>query len=65
MSSLINDFKNNPEYWENKNLLDYLLAIQSWAEDMEGFYLNNKIELPININWKGFANILTAAKMFE
>jgi hypothetical protein len=32
---------------------------------MEGYYQNNKMPIPENINWKVFANILVAAKMYE
>lgn len=43
MSSLINDLKVNPDKWENKSLLEYLEAIQSWTDDMEGYYVNNNL----------------------
>jgi hypothetical protein len=59
------DLKNNPEEWANKTLSDYLESISSWTEDMEGYYRNNNIPIPENINWKVFANILIAAKMYE
>ena len=62
---LSEDLKNNPEEWENKTLSDYLEAIASWTEDMEGYYINNNLPIPENINWKVFANILIAAKMYE
>jgi len=42
-----------------------LEAVTSWTEDMDGYYQNNGIEIPQNINWKAFANILIAAKIYE
>jgi hypothetical protein len=65
IGALINDLKSNPEHWENKSLDAYLGAIQSWTEDMEGYYMNNNIPLPENIPWKVFADILIAAKIYE
>lgn len=32
---------------------------------MEGYYLNNNLPMPESINWKIFADILIAAKMYE
>ncbi|WP_336704350.1 DUF7660 family protein [Chryseobacterium indologenes] len=62
---LLNDLKNNSEHWENKTLENYLEAIQSWTEDMEGYYINQNLSLPSNVNWKVFCEILLAAKMYE
>jgi len=55
---LVDDLKNNPDEWENKSLPAYLDAIARWTDDMEGYYLNNNIEMPRDINWIVFANIL-------
>jgi hypothetical protein len=62
---LVSNLKNNPEEWTNKTLTEYLESISSWTEDMEGYYQNNNIPIPENVNWKVFANILIAAKMYE
>lgn len=62
---LASNLKNNPEEWVNKSLPDYLGSISSWTEDMEGYYQNNGMTMPENVNWKVFANILIAAKMYE
>jgi hypothetical protein len=62
---LVSNLKNNPEEWTNKTLPEYLESISSWTEDMEGYYQNNNIPIPENVNWKVFANILIAAKMYE
>ena len=65
LSFLINDLDINSAEWENKTLKDYLEAMQSWVEDMEGYYINNQISLPKKIEWKIFADILIASKMYE
>ncbi|MEO5591293.1 MAG: hypothetical protein ABIR15_21175 [Chitinophagaceae bacterium] len=65
MDLLIKDLKENPEEWANKKIDEYLEAIMSWTEDMEGYYENNNLPIPEKINWKVFATILIAAKMYE
>jgi hypothetical protein len=62
---LILDLATKPHEWENKDLPNYLDAIASWAEDMEGYYINNALPVPENVDWKTFANILYAAKVYE
>ena len=62
---LLENLKNNPEEWENKTLPNFLDAIASWTEDMDGYYINNNLPIPENIDWKVFANILAAAKIYE
>jgi len=62
---LVQDLRINPDGWENKSLESYLEAAASWTQDMEGYYQNNNLSMPQNVNWKFFANILIAAKMYE
>jgi hypothetical protein len=62
---LIKDLENNPESWENLTLKDYLEAMANWTEDMGGYYINMNLPIPVNVDWKVFANILVAAKMYE
>ena len=65
IESLIEDLKHNSYEWENNTLESYLIGIASWIEDMEGYYTNNNIPMPENIDWKVFARILIAAKIYE
>ena len=62
---LINDFKNNPDEWENKSVESFIEGMQSWVEDMEGYYENNNIPIPNNIDWGFFANVFYAGKIYE
>lgn len=65
VEALLQDLKNNKIDWENNTLESYLDAIARWAEDMDGFYKNQKLPFPENVNWKVFGQILIAAKMYE
>lgn len=65
MDLLLIDLRNSGENWENKSLENYLEAIQSWTEDMDGYYLNNNLPIPNNVNWKVFCEILVAARIYE
>ena len=45
--------------------LPSLSAATAWTEDMEGYFNNNNLPVPKNVDWKLFANILLVAKMYE
>lgn len=59
------DSKDKPEQWENVNIADYLEAIGAWVNDMDGYYKNNGLPVPHNIDWNFFANVLYAGKIYE
>jgi len=65
IETLAKDFKDNPDEWENKDLSSYLRAIASWIEDMDEYNENTNQPLPNDTNWKVFADILMAAKVYE
>lgn len=62
---LLSNLNGSPNEWVNKTLSEYLEGIASWTEDMEGYYHNKNLPVPENVNWKVFANILVAAKIYE
>jgi hypothetical protein len=62
---LIKDFEEKPDEWENVTVENYLEAMSSWVEDMEGYYINNNLPMPEKIDWNFFANVLYAAKLYE
>lgn len=62
---LIRDFKENLNNWKNRDIPSYFEAMQSWIEDMDGFYQNNNISISKNIDWKIFSDILMAARIYE
>ena len=67
LGKFISDYKENPEAWDNKTLINYLEGIEGWVEDMEGYYKNNNLNHVdlVNINWRVFADILSAARIYE
>lgn len=64
-SKLSADWKGNLESWKNRDLGAYLEALASWVEDMDGYYQNQGLPMPENINWRVFADILMAARVYE
>lgn len=55
----------NPDSWTNNDLSSYLEDLSICVEGMEQFYINTKQTVPENIDWKVFADILIAAKMYK
>ncbi|RYE25910.1 MAG: hypothetical protein EOP51_02445 [Sphingobacteriales bacterium] len=62
---MVADLKDNPQTWENRDLSSFLSAIGSWVEAMEGCYVNVNKPLPVDISWNAFADVLSAAKVYE
>lgn len=48
----------HPEQWENRRLEDFLYAVESWVEDMDGYYLNHNLPVPVTPTWKTLAEVL-------
>lgn len=65
LEALIDELRTNPDKWKNSSLEHFLEAAKCWTEDMEGYYVNIGEPVPNNINWKVFANILAAARIYE
>lgn len=65
LNFLIKDKETNCEEWENKNISEYLKAIESWVEDMDGYYNNMNLEIPNNIDWSLIATLFYVGKMYE
>lgn len=62
---LIEDYRLEKDSWENKDLGNYLEAMYSWIEDMEGYFEYIKMPAPQKVDWKFFANVLIAATIYE
>lgn len=65
VDALRKDLAENPEKWENKTLDDFLEALGRWTEDSDGYYINMGKPIPQNVQWRVFAEILTAASIYE
>lgn len=63
--ALVQDFMDNRDNWENQDLFTFLEAVSAWIKDMDGFYANQGKELPHNVPWKIFADILFVARNYE
>lgn len=63
--ALRDDFKDNPQEWENDTLAFYLDAMAAWIEDMDGVYKNIGEQPPTEPSWQVVAKILLAAKAYE
>jgi hypothetical protein len=60
------DFLYNPENWENKKLDDFLEAISSYTNDIQGYYDNVKQNINADeANWETFADIFKGASIYE
>ncbi len=60
------DFIDNPESWENKNLPDFLEALSSYTEEIQGYYDNMKLNVNADKpDWSTFADIFKGARIYE
>lgn len=60
------DLKDNNSNWENKTLEDFLEAMETYTEDIQGFYDNMKMDIDANVpTWENFVTILKGASMYE
>jgi len=60
------DLIENPDRWENNKLEIFLEAISSYAEDIQGYYDNMKMDVNADVpTWQTFADIFKGATMYE
>lgn len=62
---LQNDCKINNDEWQNTSISEYLESMAAWIDDMDGYFINKKLDIPENPSWKLIAEILYAAKSYE
>lgn len=62
---LLRDFEEQPESWENRDLEGFLDAAAAWTEDMDGYHRSSGGQTPEQLDWRTFARILMAARMYE
>ncbi len=65
IGELQRDLRDNSDSWENRDLPRFLGALAAWTDDMEGYYKNQGRTTPVAPDWKTFAEMLVAAKMYE
>jgi hypothetical protein len=60
------DLLNNPEEWENKKLDDFLTALATYAQDIQGYHDNLKSGTNADEpSWQTFADIFKGASIYE
>jgi hypothetical protein len=60
------DLITNKSKWENKTLEDFLEAMESYAEDVQGYYDNMKMDIDANVpTWENFMTIMKGASIYE
>ena len=60
------DFADNPQNWENKNLSGFLEALCSYTTDIQGYYDNTKQNINADSpSWTTFADIFKGARVYE
>lgn len=55
----------NGDRWENRDLGTFLEAMSAWIIDMDGHFENLNEPLPDQPSWQTFAQILSAATIYE
>lgn len=59
------DLTTCPDDWQNPNLDGFLEALAAWVQDMDGYYQNNGLLVPLLPSWKSVAEMMLAAKHYE
>lgn len=66
LKDLKDDFVHNRSRWENDTLEDYLDAMIAYAEDVQGYYDNMKMDINADEpTWDNFLTILKGAAVYE
>jgi hypothetical protein len=63
--ALLDQLRERPEEWENKDLTSFLEATAAWVEDMEGYFKGKGEPVPEQPTWSTFAQVLLAARVYE
>ncbi|TDQ25776.1 DUF7660 family protein [Tenacibaculum caenipelagi] len=60
------DLKDNKSNWRNKTLEDFFEAMESYTEDIQGFYDNMEMDIDADKpTWENFKTILKGATIYE
>ena len=59
------EYRTEPESWENSDLGSFLEALSAWVQDMKGFYESRGMQVPEHPDWRDVAHMLAAARVYE
>ena len=62
IEALVADRRAHPDTWEHESLESYLEAMAAWANDV---HPHSSRGLPTTPEWRHFAYMLLAAKIYE
>ena len=76
MYNLISRIKNREDFLDFMNeyvisdvddiqLKAYLESVESWVEDMDGFYDNLGLKKPENVDWSFIATLFYVGRIYE
>jgi molybdate-binding protein len=66
LSLLRKDLTINSEEWGNITLEDFLEAMESYTEDIQGYYNNTNQNVDADqASWKVFADILMGSRIYD
>ncbi|MGI5473310.1 DUF7660 family protein [Streptomyces sp. CA-132043] len=65
LQSASEDFRNNPEGWENRDLESFLEAMSAWISGSDAWYERFGLPQPPDEAWALVANAVMAASMYE
>ncbi len=64
--SLRAELEANPTAWENNTLASFLEALESYTEDIQGYYDNVHPGIDADVpSWRIFADIIRGATIYE
>jgi len=65
IEALKDDFVKNSAEWENPTVDKFLEAMAAWVRSMDNYYRNTGKTSVVSPTWSVFADILSAAKIYE
>ena len=63
--ALTENLRAHPSEWENATLPEFLEALAAWVEDLPGYFHNRGLAVPEPPDWRTFALVLSAARIYE
>jgi hypothetical protein len=65
IGALIDEYRANPEGWENGDLPRFLASLAAWIDDSPGYWTNQGLPEPEQPDWSWVALSLRAATQYE